>query len=70
MIEIFYKENGQMMVSQSDADFAIIPSENVIWIDLFTPTGDEKRAVEAFLGTTIQNRAQAEEIGDMMPPRT
>ena len=62
MIEIFYKENGQMMVSQSEADFAIIPYDNVIWIDLFTPTGEEKRAVESFLGTTIQNRAQAEEI--------
>ena len=62
MIEIFYKENGQMMVSQSEADFAAIPYDNVVWIDLFTPTGGEKRAVESFLGTTIQNRAQAEEI--------
>ena len=62
MIEIFYKENGQMMVSQSETDFATIPYDSVIWIDLFTPTGEEKRAVESFLGTTIQNRAQAEEI--------
>ena len=62
MIEIFYKDNGQMMVSQSEADFATIPYDNVIWIDLFSPTGEEKRAVEQFLGTTIQNRAQAEEI--------
>ena len=62
MIEIFYKDNGQMMVSQSEADFATIPFDNVIWIDLFSPSGDEKRAVEQFLGTTIQNRAQAEEI--------
>ena len=62
MIEIFYKENGQMMVSQSEADFSTIPYDNVIWIDLFSPTGEEKRAVESFLGTTIQNRAQAEEI--------
>ena len=62
MIEIFYKENGQMMVSQSEADFATIPYDKVIWIDLFAPSGEEKRAVEEFLGTTIQNRAQAEEI--------
>ncbi len=62
MIEIFYKKDGQMMVSQSEADFAAIPYDNVVWIDLFTPTGEEKRAVESFLGTTIQNRAQAEEI--------
>ena len=62
MLEIFYKDNGQMMVSQSEADLATIPYENVIWIDLFSPSGDEKRNVEHFLGTTIQNRAQAEEI--------
>ena len=62
MIEIFYKENGQMKVSQSEADFAIIPYDDVIWIDLLNPSGEEKRAVESFLGTTIQNRAQAEEI--------
>ena len=62
MIEIFYRKNGQMMVSQSEADFAVINFNDVIWIDLFTPSGEEKRAVESFLGTTIQNRAQAEEI--------
>jgi magnesium transporter len=62
MIEIFYKKDGQMMVSQSEADFATILYDDVIWIDLFSPSGEEKRAVEQFLGTTIQNRAQAEEI--------
>ena len=62
MIEIFYRQDGQMSVSQSEADFAIIPREDVIWIDLYSPTGDEKRATELFLGTPIQNRAQAEEI--------
>ena len=62
MIEIFYKKDGQMMVSQSEADFATIPFDDVVWIDLFSPSGEEKRAVETFLGTTIQNRAQAEEI--------
>ena len=36
--------------------------ENVLWIDLLSPTGDEKRATEAFLGTEIQSRATAEEI--------
>ena len=62
MIEIFYRKDGQMMVSQSETDFATLNYNDVIWIDLFTPSGEEKRAVEHFLGTTIQNRAQAEEI--------
>ena len=62
MIEIFYKKDGQMMVSQSETDFAIIPYDDIVWIDLFSPSGEEKRATESYLGTTIQNRAQAEEI--------
>lgn len=62
MIEIFYKDNGQLLVSRSEADFVNIRFDDVIWIDLFSPTGDEKRAAESFLGTTIQSRAQAEEI--------
>ena len=36
--------------------------DDVLWIDLFSPTGDEKREVEEFLETTLQSRAQAEEI--------
>ncbi len=62
MIDIFYKENGQINVSQSETGFKSIKYEDVLWIDLFSPSGDEKRAAEAFLGTTIQSRAQAEEI--------
>ncbi len=62
MLSIFYKKDGQMLVSQSETDFAVIPYADVVWIDLLSPTGDEKRSVEHFLGTTIQNRAQAEEI--------
>ena len=62
MIEIFYKKDGQMMVSQSETDLKEISYDNVVWIDLFSPSGEEKRTVENYLGTTIQNRAQAEEI--------
>ncbi len=62
MIEIFYKKNGQIMVSQSETDLVSIAYNDVVWIDLFVPSGEEKRAVEHYLGTTIQNRAQAEEI--------
>lgn len=62
MIEIFYKSNGQMQMSQSDEVFKGLNVQDVVWIDLFAPTGDEKRAAEAFVGTTIQSRATAEEI--------
>ena len=62
MLNIFYRENGKIGVSQSEKDFAKITLENTVWIDLVDPTGAEKRAVESFLGTEIQSRAQAEEI--------
>ena len=51
-----------MTVSRSEADLDAINLQDVIWIDLLSPTGDEKRAVEAYLGTVIQSRATAEEI--------
>ena len=62
MLNIFYRENGKIGVSQSEKDFARIALENTVWIDLVDPSGAEKRAVESFLGTEIQSRAQAEEI--------
>lgn len=62
MIKIFYRQGGEILLARSQTEFATIGKENVIWIDLQQPTGDEKRAAEAFLGTKIQNRGQAEEI--------
>ena len=62
MIKIFYRRGGGIVVCQSETEFAAIGKENVLWIDLLEPKGEEKRAVESFLGTEIQTRAQAEEI--------
>ena len=62
MLNIFYRQNGKIGVSQSEKDLSKITLENTVWIDLVDPSGAEKRAVEAFLGTEIQSRAQAEEI--------
>ena len=62
MLNIFYRQNGKIALSQSEKDFAKIALENTVWIDLVDPSGAEKRAVETFLGTEIQSRAQAEEI--------
>ena len=62
MLNIFFRQNGKIGISQSEKDFAKIALEDTVWIDLVDPTGAEKRAVEAFLGTEIQSRAQAEEI--------
>ncbi|MBQ9310506.1 MAG: magnesium and cobalt transport protein CorA [Bacteroidales bacterium] len=62
MISIFYRQGADIIVSQHETEFARIGKNNVLWIDLLSPTGDEKRTVEQFLGTEIQSRATAEEI--------
>ncbi|MBO4918005.1 MAG: magnesium and cobalt transport protein CorA [Bacteroidales bacterium] len=62
MINIFYRLGGKVDYCQSETEFAKLARENVLWIDLLDPTGEEKRATERFLGTEIQSRAQAEEI--------
>ena len=62
MIEIFYKSKGQIVNSSDIAYLDELGFDDVLWIDLFEPTGEEKRSVENFLETTLQSRAQAEEI--------
>ena len=62
MIDIFYRLNGKILASQSAKDFVNLRRENVVWIDLLSPSGEEKQAVEQFLETEIQSRAHAEEI--------
>ena len=62
MIKIFYRRGSEIVFSPSQTEFAAISKENVLWIDLLDPSGEEKRATESFLGTEIQSRAEAEEI--------
>ena len=62
MVDIFYKKDGMILISQSETDLAKLLLQDVVWIDLFAPEGEEKRAVEKFLGVEIQSRATAEEI--------
>lgn len=63
MIEIFYRTAESKYDSTTNLEsLATFPRESVLWLDLFDPTGDEKRAVESYLNTTLQTRAQAEEI--------
>lgn len=62
MIEIFFKQKGQIL---SETDVRILDKlglDDVLWIDLHDPSGEEKRLAEEFLDTTLQSRAQAEEI--------
>ncbi len=62
MIQIFYKEKGKIQISQSLAFLDELGIDDVLWIDLFSPDGEEKRSVESFLDASLSSRAQAEEI--------
>ncbi len=63
MIEIFYRNDESKFTSTDKIDLlATLDRERVLWLDLFDPEGEEKRAVENYLHTTLQSRAQAEEI--------
>ena len=62
MIRIFYRKGAEILLAQTEKQIAAIGKDNVLWIDLIAPSGEEKRSVEAFLETEIQSRAQAEEI--------
>lgn len=62
MIKIFYRKGLEINLFQSETELATISKESVLWIDLFKPTGVQKRAVEEFLQLEIQSRAEASEI--------
>lgn len=62
MVRIFYRNGAEIVISQSETEFATFRKQDILWIDLVAPSGDEKRATESFLGVELQTRAQAEEI--------
>ena len=62
MVQIFYNSNGQILTAESTDILKSITVKEALWLDLFDPTGDEKREVEEFLDTNLQSRAQAEGI--------
>ena len=62
MVQIFYNSNGQILTAESTDILKNITVKEALWLDLFDPTGEEKRDVEEFLDTNLQSRAQAEEI--------
>ncbi len=62
MIRVFHRSGSEILLSNTKDVLDNLRREDVIWIDLIEPTGEEKRAAEAFSNAQIQSRAQAEEI--------
>ena len=42
MISIFYRNDGKLMVSQSETELNRLNINDVVWIDLFAPESAEK----------------------------
>lgn len=60
---LFYYKSGNKIQQSSDLKLLNdLGYEDIVWIDLNDPLGKEKRAIEAYLNTELQTRAQAEEI--------
>lgn len=62
MLQIFFKDKGQLLSSGDISKLDTLGYDDILWIDLTSPSGEEKRAIEEYLNTTLQSRAQAEEI--------
>ena len=62
MVTIFYKSDAQVFDTTNLEILQRLRTSDVLWIDMYDLEGEEKRAVESFLGTKLQTRAQAEEI--------
>lgn len=62
MVQFYYKSSNRIVQSTDISILNDLGFEDIIWIDLNSPLGKEKRAVETFLNTDLQTRAQAEEI--------
>ena len=62
MLKIFYRGGAEILLSQSETELSAIGKDKVLWIDMIQPSGEQKRLAEAFLGTEIQSRGEAEEI--------
>ncbi len=62
MIRIFYRSGTEILLTQTEKQLTAIGKSNVLWIDLISPSGEEKRATENLLEIEIQSRAEAEEI--------
>ena len=63
MIQVFYKSKGQILTTSDVKELTEnLGFDDVLWIDLYEPDRVETQAVEEFLETTLQSRAQAEEI--------
>ena len=62
MITIHYKLDREILKDFNPDNLKKINRDNILWIDLDSPTKEERKAVEEYIGFKLLTRAQAEEI--------
>lgn len=62
MIAIFYKAFNRIAHEIEVNRLSEIDYEDLLWVDLVSPTPEEKKVVETFFSINLQTRQQAEEI--------
>ncbi|EIM72781.1 magnesium and cobalt transport protein CorA [Nitratireductor aquibiodomus RA22] len=58
MIKIYIAENGRLR----PVELSSAGRDAAVWVDMLSPTEDEERAIEAWLGIAVPTRADMEEI--------
>ncbi len=62
MITLYLKQYNKIIRNADPALFDELGYDDILWIDLLTPTIKEQKAVEAFMEESLQTRQQIEEI--------
>ncbi len=62
MVNYYIKESSRVVSSSDLEKLNDLSYDEVLWIDLVSPTADERTAVESFLNISLQTQQQAEEI--------
>ncbi|MHC1705247.1 MAG: magnesium/cobalt transporter CorA [Tenuifilaceae bacterium] len=62
MIAIFHKAINRIVHEIEISRLSEIDYEDLLWVDLVSPTSEEKEIVETFFNVNLQTRQQAEEI--------
>ncbi|MFI3264151.1 MAG: CorA family divalent cation transporter [Rikenellaceae bacterium] len=62
MITLYLKQYNKIIRNADTKLFDDLGYDDILWIDLFSPTIKEQKAVENFMEISLQTRQQAEEI--------
>ncbi len=62
MVTAFVKQNDKVVREDDLKKIQLRGSENLLWIDLYSPSEEEQKSVEALMEVSLQTRQQLQEI--------